>query len=474
MKVIRACVPLLLFFSLEALAFDYQLCSSSCAPGDSSCTPCPEYKSPSSSLQPRTRTRKPEPEKAKNETTQKNCSTSPVTCVPGFEWSATACACVAHDSPAPYDQELNAALQKCETDNEKARIACDQDQDSGIQGAQTSLSNFAVGAGARMGITNACSSLGALLTGANAAVLYFSQNCSSSQKSCLASCKQAISMTGALGSAQAEASYDNCKLMDAKINQATQAIANIKSTAQNAANCVEQTDTAMADFCQQNPKALGCESVPTDCSNPQIAASNSICICKANPNAAHCSGLQAKAGDFDSGGSYDMASTTITKSSKGGGSDLDGMLGDDGYQGNGMSPSGGRADDVGGAKGGRPLMGGSDGGLGGSGSPAGSASKGGPAAVNAGFRGGGGGSSGSYGGGGGANPGQAYASEKQVEKSGPNLRDFLPNGKFDPKSANRGLAGISGPDGITGPHSDIWKKIQNRYQVQISKEKLIP
>jgi hypothetical protein len=39
---------------------------------------------------------------------------------------------------------------------------------------------------------------------------------------------------------------------------------------------------------------------------------------------------------------------------------------------------------------------------------------------------------------------------------------------MDPKNANRGLAGISGPDGITGPHSDIWKKIQNRYQIKTS------
>jgi hypothetical protein len=46
----------------------------------------------------------------------------------------------------------------------------------------------------------------------------------------------------------------------------------------------------------------------------------------------------------------------------------------------------------------------------------------------------------------------------------------LPGGKFDPRA--RGIAGISGPDGITGPHSNIWQKIQNRYQAE--KPKLIP
>jgi hypothetical protein len=44
---------------------------------------------------------------------------------------------------------------------------------------------------------------------------------------------------------------------------------------------------------------------------------------------------------------------------------------------------------------------------------------------------------------------------------------------MDPR-VNRGLAGITGPDGITGPHTDIWKKIQNRYQVQMEASKLMP
>jgi hypothetical protein len=40
------------------------------------------------------------------------------------------------------------------------------------------------------------------------------------------------------------------------------------------------------------------------------------------------------------------------------------------------------------------------------------------------------------------------------------LKQFLPGGQMDP---SRGLAGAAGPDGITGPNSDIWKKIKMRY-----------
>jgi hypothetical protein len=138
-----------------------------------------------------------------------------------------------------------------------------------------------------------------------------------------------------------------------------------------------------------------------------------------------------------------------------------------------LKPDKSASEDAGGSKGGRPLMDGSGGGGAADG-------KGGDGAqaqgviVNAGFRGGGsggwgGGSGGSNNGGGSARPGEAKAGA-----TGPSLRDFLPGGGLDPKRANRGLAGISGPDGITGPHSDIWKKVQNRYQIQVEKSALMP
>ena len=86
--------------------------------------------------------------------------------------------------------------------------------------------------------------------------------------------------------------------------------------------------------------------------------------------------------------------------------------------------------------------------------------------VNAGFYGGGGSFGGSgYGGGSGERnaAGMAGAAGAAKGKGGPDLSKFLPGGQYDPKL--RGLAGSGGPDGITGPHSNIWQKIQNRYRV---------
>lgn len=75
---------------------------------------------------------------------------------------------------------------------------------------------------------------------------------------------------------------------------------------------------------------------------------------------------------------------------------------------------------------------------------------------------------GSFGAGGGSGAGGAggypgYMNGRpQLGANGQNvdLRKFLPGGHVDPR---RALAGATGPDGITGPYSNIWHKINNRY-----------
>jgi hypothetical protein len=71
----------------------------------------------------------------------------------------------------------------------------------------------------------------------------------------------------------------------------------------------------------------------------------------------------------------------------------------------------------------------------------------------------GGGSSGSSGSGGSGY--QSSGGSNGNQKMAVDLKQFLPGGKQDP---SRSLAGISGPDGITGPNSDIWLKVNTRYR----------
>ena len=74
------------------------------------------------------------------------------------------------------------------------------------------------------------------------------------------------------------------------------------------------------------------------------------------------------------------------------------------------------------------------------------------------------------GGHGGGAAGNAGLPGGQQGKFGPDLNKYLPGGSFDPK--RRGIAGATGPDGITGPHTNIWEKISNRYQA--TTESLLP
>ncbi|WP_413289974.1 hypothetical protein [Bdellovibrio sp. HCB337] len=409
-----------------------------------------------------------------------------------YGWDNVRCDCKLHpDSPQGNNAGNNGngqsatenspvaaqMIQQCQGDVMQAQVDCDQDQDSGIQGAQSTLSNFAVQMGSQMGINGACSGLGKALIGANGAVTAFTYMCTNSRSKCMASCNQAYNNVDTLDPrfAQVDQNMRACRNLETKIAQASQAIGNIVNGVQGAQACAQQTGTDLFDFCKSNPTALGCSTAPQDCSNPTVAASNPICICKANPTASSCVALNLKAGDsgFQEGGGS-AAGLGSNGVGGAGGDSIDGLINDVSWQGDpNLKPSSGSGEDVGGAKGGRPLMeGGGSAGGGGGGNGGGAGGAGNNVAVNSGFRGGGGGggwfgggSTGGAGGYAGAAPGQAPDG-----KGGPDLRQFLPGGKFDPK--NRGLAGLSGPDGITGPHTDIWKKINNRYQIE--KSKLMP
>jgi len=396
------------------------------------------------------------------------------TCVNG--WSDETCSCVGSAAPnnqqgAPQgNQAVQQAMQKCQEKLVAARNDCDQHQDTGVQTAEGDIKNIAANMG-RMGFS-ACTALGKGIAGANGALAVFSGMCSGSKKDCTSACTVALSGAKATNSVNdimaAQENLQGCKALDAKIQQAAQQIQSVAATVSGAQDCSKDTTTdGLYDFCKNNPSAVGCSTEATDCTNPSIAASSPICICKDNPSAATCGGANLKAGGgFDN---FDSASLGGAAPGSTGTLDSSGILGDDDWAGDPNAKSDNtRAEDVGGSKGGRPLDEGG-GGRGGGGKDGGGG-PGGPGtgvAVNAGFRGGGGGG-GSFGGGGaeGTWVAEGQPAPGAAANGNPDLRNFLPGGKYDPKT--RGLAGLSGPDGITGPHTDIWKKIQNRYQVKQS------
>lgn len=465
----------LLGFAPEAAAAS---CSSVCDDWDHSCVPCAGGGAKSFLKSPRKNNNKSKKPPVASKAKTPNAEV-PNANVP----NANAQPPAPEKPPGEDISAMVGAVEECRSALSSAKSECDQDQDTGVQGARTDLANFAANMGPaianQIGINGVCSGMAKYLGAANAAVAAFSVTCSSAKSSCIKTCQEARVKVSS--NPQTEATYgpqvsvlsESCRDLEVQIQQAGQAIDNVVGSIQGAQACANQTDSELFSFCKSNPNAVGCSNIATDCSNPTVAASNPICICKANPTAESCTGLQAKALDGRGGGSYDTSSMTPNGTGSGSANIDSGLLGNVDWQGDpNYKADTSRSEDIGGNKGGRPLMDGGAGGGGGGSGGGGGGAHGDGIAVNSGFRGGGGGGGGwsSGGGSGDGNGGPQAIARGTAGAGGPDLRQFLPGQKFDPKM--RGMAGMTGPDGITGPHSDIWRKIQNRYQVE--KSKLMP
>jgi hypothetical protein len=379
--------------------------------------------------------------------------------------------------------EVNQLYSQCSADVTAAISSCDNDQDSGIQAAKSQLSDFAVSIGSQVAVNKACSGIAKYVGVLNGAVAAFVVYCTNSRDTCMRSCGAAASKVESpnpvcypLGEADAnyiavkkkiDTQLEKCNALSVKAQQATTAVSNIANTVRGAQNCSKATETT-ADYCSKNPGTPGCTAAAQECADPAVAASNPICFCN-QPGAASnpkCTGVARV-------GTNEMGTSTITSTSAASGAMPTFTAGREEWKpstdGKGKSGAG---EDPGGKKGGRALEAGS-GGSGGGADPSGGAAGAGPGGpqVNNGFRGGGGGGGGSWttgsGGGGGSGGYAGQGSGSGGANGGPDLRQFLPGGKYDPGARGvGGVTGLSGPDGITGPHDNIFRKIKNRYQAQ--------
>jgi hypothetical protein len=242
----------------------------------------------------------------------------------------------------------------------------------------------------------------------------------------------------------------------------------------NAKQCKQMLGKADNELCKMNKEF--CDPLASlDCNNPQTAMTNLVCKCKANPNAEGCkgnvsglsannmvdpngmadtAGLGAGAGKLPSAGGdvpEQYGFPFDGKPSEGKGANL--SLGKGGHGGGGGIPAGGGN---GAHPAGKPGPGGSN--------------------LNASILNGWQGGRGNQGGWGNTGGGWGDGKDKAAGGNGKNpymtvdkngnpvdLRQFLPGQNLD---ATRGIAGISGPDGITGPNSSLWKKIRVRYGSQ--------
>lgn len=360
---------------------------------------------------------------------------------------------------ADVNSVTTAPAIQCKSDVDSAQAKCDpnKSQDVGAVmqmagGLQQSLS-MATGSS----IQAACGSMGKISEMASAATLAYKGYCSYAYSECQKSCNAALGdPTAVQDKAAVQKLLKSCNGMTQNIADASNAVMGLVGAKLNMDQCKN-----LATDCTLNPTSAYCLA-QADCTNTTVASTNLVCICQANPADSRC-GAGTNTGLNGGFGSPTVAST---------GSTTDGSLGNlglgDGGLGSITPPGAGTGTNqqpqnlAMGMQGGHNL--GNTNGVNNAYQPPGAAgSKDGKASILSGYYGGSGsggfgsgsGSSGNGNGGYGYGPGGAGAG-----KSGLDLKQFLPGGAKDP---SRGIAGISGPDGITGPNSDIWQKVNTRY-----------
>ena len=327
------------------------------------------------------------------------------------------------------------AKQKCMDDEASASNSCDENSNPAL----SAISSMAQSLGSSTATSEvaSCSKMASVIEGADAALAAYRLNCASSASSCSSSCQAAQAALNSNAACQATGEQTSinqllaqCSTQSNKAQSAQSAIANYAMTLNNASGCATQTSL-------------------TDCSNPAMA-SNTICLCAANPTSPTCT---TAAVATNSAANYPDSSSRMNSSAVDPGADQDPVIPG--------TPTAGSTDPSLDGKQGSGVQLGGDSGTGKSSAPPGAAGAvaGGPPGVNSGFYGSGGGG-GFFGSGSSGGTAAAVAAGLSKLAKGIDLKSFLPGGKLDPK---RGIAGASGPDGITGPNSDIWQKIQNRY-----------
>ncbi|MEN0059391.1 MAG: hypothetical protein AAGB31_11200 [Bdellovibrio sp.] len=385
-------------------------------------------------------------------------------------------------------QQFATLMQSCQSEVSSTGNSCNSKNDSEMKSIEDGASQAVLMLGdyTASSVQAACSKMAGLSQAANAALGAFKTNCNSAIGSCKSSCsaaksyveKNSLCLAGGSVNAANEASVKasmlsaiddeikKCNNYVENVDSAQQAINNYAKTLSNTSQCAALTaGDLMSQICAANPTAAGCSGVATaDCSNATTAATNKVC-CSIYPNNAICVSAQNVTSTVGTGSPSDFSGRLGSSSST---EDLAGDLPAlPGLQ-QGKLNSSGEGQSVDGRQGsGNPLGGG--GGAGGTNPAApkgGGESASGGVAVTGGFYGGGGArflgnsnAGGGTGSGGGAGGGGTTAT---AGSSGVDLRQFLPGGQYAPQ---RGLAGTTGQDGITGPHSNIWQKIQNRYRV---------
>lgn len=385
----------------------------------------------------------------------------------------------------PEDIQAQTLLASCKKATTESMKICDTEEDSGLRQATQMGSQLAAqmgmqaGANAGAGVQGSCGGLGKVLTFTNGALLAYNAACTTKYMDCSKVCKEGdeyithqivnlrgnVPIVSELEQQRLELRQyrSQCNNLSRSLEMAATNLMGLMGSIAEASVCKNKAQNPMEEWCRQNVGSPLCgdngSGPVADCSNPQFAASNQVCICQANPFDPRCGGSYSSNtgpslgsnGDGGGAGAGADGSLGLFDGGAGGGigGDAAGVKGNN----NALAPNGK------GSSGGVSGRAGDTGGGGAGGGKAGAGGGGFNTKIIGGYGGGGRGGGGGFFGGGSASSGGGGGGSAGA-RSNVDLSKFLPGGINDPK---RGLAGIIGPDGMTGPNSDLWKKVRVRY-----------
>lgn len=372
---------------------------------------------------------------------------------------------------------IASAINKCRQQQSEAEMNCDIKQNSQVAEALIGINQLTQTLqNAGINLETNCRNLGTAVNIAQNAMSAMKTSCSEARELCLSVCEESIDTIRRISRTSGTISgfdHGSSAMTEGELNQSKRTCQSYLSATIAAANVAAlsygmkiQTDKCQANvrmaeqqreaMCRMNPAMPGCGG--TDCTRKE-SQNNPVCKCRANPGdpscVAYAGSMAGKVGVGATGGSRDISSTDNLGGVEfgGGGNPMEPDLNALGGGSNGVNtPGGASGRGIGSAN----LSGGPSGGA--PGADQGSGFK---TDILKTARGGAGG--GAFGGGNGSGDGSGNGDGRGGLPGGEqmNLSQFLPGSKIDMQ--RRGLAGASGPDGITGPNTDIWQKISNRY-----------
>jgi uncharacterized membrane protein YgcG len=348
---------------------------------------------------------------------------------------------------------------------------CDPKSNKDVVMATTMANSIAsqLTAASSTSIQNACSGVGTASQTMNGALTAFKSVCWYKMSACERACGESAQSAVTDPNIRSAMNEQNktCDNALAIVNGVDQNILSLVATNMNASKC-EELAASLRPNCNVNPFAPGCNNNVNNCNSP-AAANNPICRCMSYPNDPMCSQFSGKLTRNSPTGVNNGANLAGYKDLLGSVDGTDFGLGEEAIKMQKADGSGGSRAPGGG--GGRGVSASTEPGRGGNGSGGGNGGGGGGSGANskvlAGYWGGGSGG-GAWGGGGArgaasGGPNGAMSNGRGVaggNQANVDLKKFLPGGAFDPR---RRPANVVGPDGITGPMSDIFKKINDRY-----------